>query len=799
MKTINTENVKASTEVSGMVVRAFSKRSADAQTRLTQKLSDGLQNIQPGDVVRAFSSPQIFVQSWQAYWVDAVQRSALFWDTLRQRGDNFMEQLREGEPPVLHFDYEMVMDARTFERPVNYALVRIVPPEGVTVCEKKRPYIIFDPRAGQVPGIGGFKDDSQVGVALRAGHPVYFVIFFARPEPGQTMLDVTDVEQHFIKKVISLHPDSHKPVIVGNCQAGWAVMMLASLEPDDVGVILINGAPLSYWGGAWSEGKGNNVMRYAGGFLGGTWMASLASDLGNGLFDGAYLVQNFEGLNPGNTLWTKYRTVYKKVDTEPPRFLEFEKWWGAFSYMNREEIEWIVENLFVGNDLWHGSVVDKHGQGFDLRDIKRPIVLFASLGDNITPPQQAFNWIADTYSSTEEIKLRGQVIVGLLHQSIGHLGIFVSAKVARKEYTELFSVIKNIELLAPGLYGMEIKDNTDEDKDEKPYLVDFVEYRLEDVVERLNRFERQDEKPFIAVELLSQFNQRAYELFAQPLVQAVANEPMAQFNRIMSPSRTDKWMFSSVCNPWMAALKPIAQFMRQYRQPVDQASNVFSEMEDVISDTIVAGLDFYRDIRDALGEAWFFSVYSSPYMIQLVQQHGQDYMQYEKLNRTDDETNPEMPYVKETLAAIDQGGIIAALTRLVALLEREGDTLTLHQLEQANAFAEKYRHLLPPLTADDFRRVRGEQQLICYYAREKSIRRLPKLLTDTKDRERFLQFMDLLERDSSLTTKGAGLSAAQIRVMKRVRGVVEDAGRVTKTATAAKAKAKTGLPLKKTV
>ncbi len=84
---------------------------------------------------------------------------------------------------MLHFDYEMVLDGRTLERPVNYALVRIVPPEGVKVDAKRRPYVIIDPRAGHGPGIGGFKDDSQVGVALRDGHPVYFVIFFPEPEP----------------------------------------------------------------------------------------------------------------------------------------------------------------------------------------------------------------------------------------------------------------------------------------------------------------------------------------------------------------------------------------------------------------------------------------------------------------------------------------------------------------------------------------------------------------------------------------------------------------------------------------
>ena len=58
------------------------------------------------------------------------------------------------------------------------------------VDDTKRPFIIVDPRAGHGPGIGGFKKDSEVGVALEFGHPVYFVIFFPEPEPGQTILDV---------------------------------------------------------------------------------------------------------------------------------------------------------------------------------------------------------------------------------------------------------------------------------------------------------------------------------------------------------------------------------------------------------------------------------------------------------------------------------------------------------------------------------------------------------------------------------------------------------------------------------
>jgi len=761
------KNTALSLDISAKIVEGLNRRVTDAQGRFTDTLSEiyrnGLRDEKP-------QAPVDFWQSWRSYLLDAAQRGILFWDTLRQRGDNFIAQWQAGEPPVLHFDYEIIMDARDFEQPVNYALARIIPPDGVKVYDKKRPYIIIDPRAGQVPGIGGFKDDSQVGVALRAGHPVYFLIFFACPEPGQTILDVTAVEQVFIKKVGELHPDSNKPVLVGNCQAGWAVMMLASLDPDDVGVILINGAPLSYWSGAWTEGKGNNSMRYAGGYLGGSWTSSFAADLGDGLFDGAYLVQNFENLNPSNTLWTKYRTLYQKIDTEPPRFLEFERWWGAFSLMNREEIEWTVQNLFVGNDLWSGKVRSKTGEAFDLRDIHSPIVLFASLGDNITPPQQAFNWVADTYGSTEEIKARGQVIIGLLHKDIGHLGIFVSGKVAKKEYTELVSVIKNIELLPPGLYGMEIHDSNDKSDGSAPYTVSFVEFRLEDVVKRLNRLQREDEKVFVAVELISEFNQRAYELFAQPWVQSVANEPMARFMRLMNPSRLDKWGLSGALNPFMAMLMPVAEQIRKNRQPA-APDNLFSYWEEQFSETVVAALDFYRDVRDALGEAWFFSVYSSPQALRMVKQHGQDYLQQQ--TGSVQSTNPnDIPYVREALEAIDKGGFAEALSRTVTLLEMDGDHLSLHQLELASEIVERYRDLLPNLPPAESRRIRGEQQIICRYAPDQALITLPKLLVNRDDRQRYLKWLDILQTDRTISQHGP-LTAEQLSLLKRIRTMLK--------------------------
>ena len=98
-------------------------------------------------------------------------------------------------------------------------------------------------------------------------------------------------------------------------------MMTAAIEPDLPGPIMLAGSPLSYWAGV----RGKNPMRYLGGLLGGTWLTSLAGDLGNGIFDGANLVANFESLNPAIPSGRSLYNVYSKVDTEAPRFLEFEK------------------------------------------------------------------------------------------------------------------------------------------------------------------------------------------------------------------------------------------------------------------------------------------------------------------------------------------------------------------------------------------------------------------------------------------------------------------------------------------
>ncbi len=603
------------------------------------------------------------VRASQEYWRDSLERSVLYLDVMHQRGNQYLEHMAQTKPNVLGFEAEVLMDGRELPHPVNYELLRILPPDGVEVDFEKRPFVVVDPRAGHGPGIGGFKPDSEVGVALRAGHPCYFIGFLPHPEPGQTVEDVIEAEIQFLRHVIERHPDvSEKPMVVGNCQAGWQMMMAAALEPDCFGPILIAGAPLSYWAGD----RAGAPMRYTGGMSGGSWMTALASDLGNGLFDGAWLVDNFERLNPANTLWKKQYHLYTHVDDEAQRYLEFERWWGGHVYLGAEEIQYIVDNLFVGNRLSTAQLVTRDGRRIDLRNIRSPVVVFCSQGDNITPPPQALGWIRDLYEGVEDITAHDQTIVYCVHDSTGHLGIFVSGSVSRKEHTEFTANMDYIDVLPPGLYETTVTpsaERTEGETPERDYLLEFTPRTIEELDRDHIHHRVDDDTRFATVARISEINLGLYRLFLQPWVRAGVNEQFADWTRLMHPARLRYRLYSDR-NPLMSVIPALAARVRSDRQAAP-ADNLFRTLENAASDQIVNGLNLFRDLRDQAVEHLFLDIYGQPVLQALVGLYGDAHVHRRRPGAEPEHRRFVQRRKNELSEHIAQGGSHEALMRAV--------------------------------------------------------------------------------------------------------------------------------------
>ena len=692
------------------------------------------------------------------YMLDIGQRSVLFLDVMRQRGDQYREHIAQTAPNVLNYAAELVMDGRKLEHPVNYALVRIIPPEGVEIDPNRRPFVVVDPRAGHGPGIGGFKADSEIGVAMKAGHSCYFIGFLPEPMPGQTIESIARAEAQFIEKVTALHPDADgKPCVIGNCQAGWAVMILASLRPELFGPIILAGAPLAYWAGV----RGKNPMRYSGGLLGGSWLTALTGDLGAGKFDGAWLVQNFESQNPSNTLWTKQYNVFSKVDTEASRYLEFERWWGGHVNLNAEEIQFIVDELFVGNNLAAGRIKMSDGTVVDLRNIKSPIVVFCSKGDNITPPQQALDWVLDLYADVDEIRAYGQTIVYTVHETVGHLGIFVSSGIARKEHSEFSSNIDLIDVLPPGLYEATFEARSPDTVNADLVTGQWVmhcEQRTLDDIRAMGGNSPDDERRFAAAARVSEINLAAYRKFAQPWIKSMVTPQMADQIRKCHPLRVQYAAFSGK-NPLMKTVETTAEQVREHRKPA-ASDNPFVKLQETISKQIVVALDNWRDSQEALSETLFLSIYGSP-MLQAAVGIDPQSSPSQKLEMSPQYRERLQARIAELKTQIGQGGLREATIRgllYVGMARGMVDERSLEALRRVRMNDSGQR-----LTLAQFKMLVREQFFMLLLDQDASLAAIPKLLPENAD-ERRAAFEIIRE----ILSSSAEISGEAAKRMKQV-------------------------------
>jgi hypothetical protein len=253
-------------------------------------------------------------------------------------------------------------------------------------------------------------------------------------------------------------------------------------------------------------------------------MTALASDLGDGKFDGGMLVENFENLNPSNTLWTKKYNLWANVDSEASDSSSSRNGGAATSTSMARRCSGSSTSCSSATRLATAEIVTREGERIDLRNIRSPIICFCSKGDNITPPQQALGWIHDLYGSDNDIRACGQTIIYAVHETVGHLGIFVSGGHRQEGAPGICLQHRPDRCAAPGLYEAVLTRKTAESANPEAVGGDWIvrfEPRSMDDIRAIVQPNPENERRFATVRRVSEINLALYPQHGPALHQGV--------------------------------------------------------------------------------------------------------------------------------------------------------------------------------------------------------------------------------------------------------------------------------------
>jgi hypothetical protein len=406
----------------------------------------------------------------------------------------------------------------------------------------------------------------------------------------------------------------------------------------------------------------------------------------------------------------------------------------------------IADELFVGNRLSAADIRTREGQVVDLRNIKSPIIVFCSFGDNITPPQQALGWILDLYSQDDEIVAAGQTIIYALHQTIGHLGIFVSAKVATKEHQELQQATDLIDVLPPGLYEAVFEAKSAATANQELVSGDYVirfEPRSLANIRALGENDAEDDLRFATVARVSEITQGLYRTHLSPLVRSLTSAHTAEWLRQLHPYRMRYEMFSDR-NPLLGSLATVAEQVARNRVHIDK-NNFILQFEHAFSEEMVSSLDLYRDLRDSFIERWFMAVYGASLLQAVVGLRADAAMVRRRVAR--DVTRHEVlaRSAAELEARLQQGGLREAGIRALAYVGLGQDFPSFD--ERGFAILREVRANTPVQERSSlaaFKQMVRDQYALLRVDEDRTISSLPKLLPGDADARR--RAFDLVRR-----------------------------------------------------
>ncbi len=342
-----------------------------------------------------------------------------------------------------------------------------------------------------------------------------------------------------------------------------------------------------------------------------------------------------------------------------------------------------------------------------------------------------------------------------MHETIGHLGIFVSGGVAKKEHAEFSSNIDLIDVLPPGLYEATFEARGPDTLHDELTVGQWVmrcEARTLDDIRAMGGNSPEDERRFETAKRVSEMNLAAYQKYLQPWIKSMVTPQMAELMHKWHPLRLQYEAFSSQ-NPFMKAVANAADKAREERKPV-AADNPFVAFQERMSKQIVSSLDQWRDSQEALSEAMFLAVYGSPALQAAV---GVDPQSAPSRRREMDPKHRELlsARVAELKSKIGTGGLREAGIRAllyVGSVRGMVDERSLEALRRLRQADESAR-----ITLAEFKMLVREQFFMLLLDRDAALAAIPKLLPANMDERRkvFATIQEVLSASAEISGEAA--------------------------------------------
>jgi hypothetical protein len=215
---------------------------------------------------------------------------------------------------------------------------------------------------------------------------------------------------------------------------------------------------------------------------------------------------------------------------------------------------------------------------------------------------QALDWIIDTWGDERAITAAGRTIIYVLHESVGHLGIFVGGEIARKEHDQLVTSLDVIESLPPGLYEMKLQAKAGletqrwDQLEPGDYTVHYEHRTMQDIL-ALNPEGREEEQLFSTIAKVSEQNANFYKTWVRPWVKMLATREVGDAIGKQHALRVQRELISDAL-PVAPLIREMAKQVRAQRTHASPDSDL-SQMEKKLDAQITDSLNDFRDKRDA--------------------------------------------------------------------------------------------------------------------------------------------------------------------------------------------------------